>query len=497
MEQEKVIVRQDVNFIEYPIWAVDRQSRQFVYKIKDNKGEYIFKAQPDNIPNDTDVLILYYFLYTLQEKGEAALNKLSTYRVLKDLGLSTCKRNYERFDKAVEKWHEASVKFTGNFYYKETIKDKYGNEEIITGRTKKYFHFLSIKINEEYKNDKFNNSKYNIKIDDDFLSSIKNSGFIKYIDLKRYIALKTPIARRLDEWLPKQFIKKDRNIYKINHISLFLKLRITIPKYFSDIERKLKTIEKGLEKINKLDDEYNYSIEYEKKENTRNIFYIKIDKNNKETTVKPDKLFLITFKQDKKQKLLSNEKISKQVLFKNEFFKKLQEYFKQSDEQAEWILKNIKEDDLKIAFDILEDRYKKGKIKNLGAYTWGYFKKGQYKSDIETQQKEIELKEKKAKQKKEELKKQLEKDIQRNYQIHINQCVDNFEENLSKKEKKLFKENAEKQADDKYPNTDIRLRASFAKLGYRILINKEMEKQNLIIPFEDWRKKEMKKYNIS
>ena len=109
----------------------------------------------------------------------------------------------------------------------------------------------------------------------------------------------------------------------------------------------------------------------------------------------------------------TDEIILKKNDYNSELFKKLQEYFKQSDERAKWILKNIKEDDLKIAFDLLEDRYKKDKIKNLGAYTWGYFNKGQYKSDIETQQKEIELKEKKAKQKKEELKKQLEKDIDR------------------------------------------------------------------------------------
>ncbi|MBT3407237.1 hypothetical protein HN415_00995 [Candidatus Woesearchaeota archaeon] len=490
MEKEKAIVRQDVNFLEYPIWSVDRQSRQSVYKIKNDQGEYIFEALPNKIPNDTDMLILYYLLYTLQEKGQDSLNELIIYRVLKDLNISPSKRNYERFDQALKKWHKASVEFIGNFYFKRTEKDEDGQEHTIKGRTKKYFHFLKIKIDEEYKNNKLSKSKYTIKIDEDFLSAIEHSGFIKYVDLKRLVSLKTPVARRLDEWLPKQFIKQDRRVYKINHVNLFLKLRITIPKYISDVKRKLKTIQTGLDKINEFDEQYNYSIEsVEKKENTKKISYIKIDKNGKEITVIPNYLLLITFKKEKKV----INKDNKEETPKKSLIKKLKEYFIQSDEQANWILDNVNDSDLMFALDVLEKRYKKNEIKNIGAYTWGYFKKGQYKADVEQSRFDIEKKEKAEQQQKEQRRKELEEKLEQEYSKYINDCVKKYKVELSETEQQELKKQAEQNIKEKYPNYGIQLRKSVAKTEYRLLLNEEAEKQGLIIPFEEWKDKEIER----
>jgi plasmid replication initiation protein len=296
-----------------------------------------------------------------------------------------------------------------------------------------------------------------------FLLQLKKN-FTKY-NLKDIISLKSAYSIRIYELL-KQYEKIKERYFELEDLKKKLGVNNKY-KLYKDFKRRI--ILKAQEELSKKTD---ISFNFKEKKHARKVigitFIIKINENynSNKTVIKND--------------------------YNAELFKKLKKYFKQSDKQTEWILKNIKEDDLKLALEVLEKRYKKSKIENLGAYTWGYFEKGQYKSDIEKSKFDIEQKEKEEKKKKEQAIKALEEKLKQDYEIYLNDCIKDFENKFSKEKKEELKKEAEKQTDIKYSNN--RFKNSFIKWEYRIIIQQEIEKQNLIISFEDWRKKKIKKY---
>ena len=69
---KKAIIKQDANFLEYPLWRIDRRDNraQFEIETKDGKGKYIYRAKEGMIPDDIDMGYLYYFLLMAQKTGK-------------------------------------------------------------------------------------------------------------------------------------------------------------------------------------------------------------------------------------------------------------------------------------------------------------------------------------------------------------------------------------------------------------------------------------------
>jgi hypothetical protein len=236
------------------------------------------------------------------------------------------------------------------------------------------------------------------------------------MNLYKFKKLKTPLARRLNEWLPKQFI--NRHEYLIGHKKLFTKIRITIPKYPSDIIRKLKSINLAIQKINLLEDNYEYLMNYE------------LRKNNYE------KIYMVIFKKVKKDKDIIDEE--KPIEVNDELFKKLQGYFNQSVEQAKFIIENISEKEILDTLFFLEKKYKKKEInKNLGSYTWKFFKKGYYKT-VKSQF-DIEKEAKKKQKEKEKQEKKLIEKLRQKFDTHYTKKIDDLINGLSETEKEKLK----------------------------------------------------------
>jgi hypothetical protein len=147
MSQNNSIVRQDINFLENPLWSPDRQDNRHVYQVKVENGVYIFTAMPGDIPDDTDALFLYYFIFNAQKKGKLNL-EFETIQILKELGFAICKRNYDRLYKSLDRWKKASADFKGCFFKKE--KDNKTGKEISV-YIDKGFHFLEYEIKKEKK----------------------------------------------------------------------------------------------------------------------------------------------------------------------------------------------------------------------------------------------------------------------------------------------------------------------------------------------------------
>jgi len=383
MSKETSIVRQDINFLENPLWSPDRKDNKPIYKVTNKNGTYTFIAMPDNIPDDTDAMFLYYFLLLAQNSKSLKL-ELNTSSVLKDLKIQKSKRNYERLYTALERWKQASINFEGSFFKKE--KDGSGEKRKVY--TTEGFHFLEYKVNKKRVN-KRRRHTFIVEINHRFFKAIEDTAFVNYININNFIDAKTPLNRRLYEWLPKQFIGRD--VYRIGHIKLLEKLRITCPQYPSKIKRKLRSIQRSVERMSQLDDHYFYDMTYERK----------ADAHTKVA-------FMITFNRTKKAPCKSTTEIKN-----NELQERLSKYFIQSNENIQWILNEVDEVEITSSLSYIEDRYNRGDVKDIGAYTWAFFQKGYYTNikslfDIEKQ----EMKQKREQEERDhEILKQLENDF--------------------------------------------------------------------------------------
>ncbi|MGN7612771.1 hypothetical protein ACQZV8_11880, partial [Magnetococcales bacterium HHB-1] len=104
------------------------------------------------------------------------------------------------------------------------------------------------------------------------------------IDLNLMIGLKRPLARRLYEYLPKQFLKK--NTFSIGIDKLFPKIGLIKRRYNSDVIRQIKSIQSAINQINAFDENHVYSIEHYKNDHGRFICtFRREDKENKKREV--------------------------------------------------------------------------------------------------------------------------------------------------------------------------------------------------------------------
>jgi hypothetical protein len=199
------IVKQDINFLDKPLWFQDCRNSGLGFVWKDIDG-YEYRTSY-KLPDKVDALILLYLLMKSQRFNYTDKLELSRYEILKECGFLKNNREqyYDRLEDSLKRWHNVSISFKGTFYD--------GNKYIAIG-----FHIIdSYKINEETKN-------IEIVFNEDWLCKIKESSFFKYISFEQYKALKRPISRRLFEILCKTF--KERDTWSIHLTKLGTKLTI-------------------------------------------------------------------------------------------------------------------------------------------------------------------------------------------------------------------------------------------------------------------------------
>jgi len=285
-----IYVEHDVNFLENSLWKTDLRDKrdEFIIEFK-NGGRYEYKAI-DGIPDDIDAVFLYYFLLASQKENWAIEMAFRPSIVLKELNMPVNSQYYKRLETSLKRWHGVRAVYTNSFFTKQKNKE---GVLVKAHVTKRFNIFKSESIVIE--NKKRKSHYFRIIWDSEFLNASKESVYKKNINLKTFVSLRYPIARRLYEWLPKQFIAQEElNIY---HGRLFEKLRILNAKYPSEVERKLQTIQKNIKRLNEQDFKYIYKMKY-----------TKFDKKNKKLPI------LITFTRQPKVDLVN---------FDNEIVKQL------------------------------------------------------------------------------------------------------------------------------------------------------------------------------
>ena len=224
------IIKQDINFLEKPLWFPNprHDGMGFIWKDKDGYEYRTGYKSPDKI----DILILLYLLFEAQKKSYTQYVETTKRKILKECGLPVTNRNYyARVEDSLMRWKNIAIKFEGCFYD--------DGKKITVG----------FGIIDDYEIDK-RNRKVQLSFNEKWLAKIEESNFFKLINFNYYKALKRPISRRLYEILCKSFVGRDQ--WPIKLVNLGGKLTLSGRNgvvYASDVLVKIKP---AVNEINKL-----------------------------------------------------------------------------------------------------------------------------------------------------------------------------------------------------------------------------------------------------
>jgi len=217
------LVKQDINFLEYPLWFQDeRLPEGFVWKDRDG---FLYRAgyKP---PTRLDGLYLMYWMLCCQNDGWAEHICVTQRKNMTACGNKPGKRNAERLKDACERWVNVTITFKGTFY------------------DGKQYDTLQFNIINQWWVDK-KTGHLHIEFNKFWLERGKRSSFFKLINIEEIRRLRSPRAARLYELLAKNFQARDE--WAIDTHKLAYKFPMS-HKYVSQIIRDVKT---ALEDISK------------------------------------------------------------------------------------------------------------------------------------------------------------------------------------------------------------------------------------------------------
>ena len=180
-------LKQDINFLEYPLWMQDSQAAEQNEEgvlWKDREG-FIYRAgyKP---PVKVDYIFLLYLLLKSQKNGWNEQVTLSRFELLKECQVGTSTYWYQRLEDSLKRWKMMAVEFQGIFFdSKKYLSMNFGVVD-------------SWNLEEETK-------ELKVRFSTEWLLRIKNSNFFKMIDFEQVKALRSPLAIRLYEILSKSF----------------------------------------------------------------------------------------------------------------------------------------------------------------------------------------------------------------------------------------------------------------------------------------------------
>lgn len=202
MDAVKKIIKDDINFLSFPNWVIDRRGRIKIWTIEKPHGKYEI-ASPFGLPQHLDKSIIYFLLYKLgQEKTLNSYTLTTTrYEIAKNVlgGTSFGKNKYERIMFALKRWKALSINFNGVFYEGD-------------GHTIRYFSVIDeVVLRKE-------SGELTVRFNEAYVKQLEDSKFYKLVDFEVYKKLHKSSSARLYEILIKTF--KERVEWAINIQSL-------------------------------------------------------------------------------------------------------------------------------------------------------------------------------------------------------------------------------------------------------------------------------------
>lgn len=197
-------VKQDINFLEYPLHVIDYQGDTQKFEMKTDRGTFQLIAPSDSrLPSSEDRLILYYFLRALSSGGyENNVVKTTRYQVSKDIWGRRSTPYYEMIRKSLTRYAGLVVKFENVFY-------KNSRYETLL------FHVIdTLKISE---------GTLEVVFNKEFIEQMKNSNYYRMINYDEIKSLRSNTSIRLYEYLIKQPLPFSISILKLGDKLTFSK----------------------------------------------------------------------------------------------------------------------------------------------------------------------------------------------------------------------------------------------------------------------------------
>lgn len=283
MNDQKKMIKDDINFLEYPNWTISKKKNATYYSMQKQNGKYEVLS-PLGLPKHFDKIVVYFLLYKLYRESNLSSCTLITnrYEIAKNIfgGNHFSKNVYDRIMKAIKKWKSISINFEGVFYEED-------------GYTVRGFSII-----DEYVLRK-ETGEFKIRFSEAYVRQLQETKFYKLIDFEQYKTLHKTSSARLYEVLVKNF--KDRTVWAIGIQALAEKLtfekREKAQKYYpSDVLRYLRP------SINEINKKTDLSIKFEYNEETTVCIFKEVPKQ-KETYIAATH-----DKKQKKQKATDNAK---------------------------------------------------------------------------------------------------------------------------------------------------------------------------------------------
>jgi len=203
-QQESSKIKQDINFLDKPLWFQNATSENRVWTDIDG---YEYRTGY-KVPEKIDIIILLYLLIKTQKLHYQKKLSLSRYEILKgcDLLQNHPAYYYNRLEDSLKRLKNISIEFQGTFYD--------GNKYVSMG-----FGIIDdYKINTEIK-------RVEINFNENWLLKVKESAFLKSLNFEYYKALKRPVSRRLFEILCKTFKEGNKWSIHLNQLGAQLTLQ--------------------------------------------------------------------------------------------------------------------------------------------------------------------------------------------------------------------------------------------------------------------------------
>lgn len=184
----KCIIREDINFLEYPNWTVSSKEQATSLCIKKDNGFYEVKC-PEGLPGRFDKLILYFLLYKLsQEELDDLYTVITTrYEIAKNILFQEknfSKEKYDRIMLALKRWKAIYIRYEGIFF-----------DPALPAYTIKYYSVIDYVSLNKRTNDLV------IEFNEQYIAQLRNTAFYRLIDFHEYKKLVRPLSARLYEVL--------------------------------------------------------------------------------------------------------------------------------------------------------------------------------------------------------------------------------------------------------------------------------------------------------
>jgi len=220
---ERNLIKNDINFLEFPMWIVNDKGSAVEYKSEKNNGTYRIATSGDRLPDRFDKIVLYYLLMKLSKLARKGVDKhelfTTRYEIVTNIfeSRTPSKPKYDRVMASLIRWKNMTIEFKGTFFENDEYSER-------------YFGVIDDVIHKPGQRELY------IRINQQFLKQMMDSEYYKLINFDEYKRLKKPVAARLYEILSKTF--KGRRLWKIDSANLAEKLTLT-KSYPSQVIEKL------------------------------------------------------------------------------------------------------------------------------------------------------------------------------------------------------------------------------------------------------------------